>query len=393
MDNLILVSFLIILFVSISFGKEELHHPALFLSDLNYTVDEFDVTTKDGYILRLYHVKSQDFHKNRPVVYLQHGLMSSSSDFCATSKRSLVATLVKANFDVWMGNSRGSFFSNKHVNKSITRSKYWKFGWHEIGIYDIPAFIDFILNYTGQSSLHYVSHSQGSTAFFVLTSMQPEYSNKIKSMHALAPAIFMSHVRSPLIRLLAKLVNLLTSLWKLFGFDQKIAGDCFFTRMTQMICQANDINQRLCADILCSLGGCSADQKIDSAIPLILKLDPSPASVYQIFHYAQEINSGRFCMYDYGRRINLQKYNSVIPPDYNLTNVKVPVVLYAGQQDLLVDVRDVKKLGSKLSNLDDIVIVSKTEFGHMDFCWNSKASKLVYNLVLHNILKHEILSK
>lgn len=66
--------------------------------------------------------------------------------------------------------------------------------WHEMGIYDLPAMIDYILYQTGEKQLFYIGFSQGTTQFWVLTSLKPEYNRKIKLMSALAPVAYMGHV-------------------------------------------------------------------------------------------------------------------------------------------------------------------------------------------------------
>lgn len=38
---------------------------------------------------------------------------------------------------------------------------FWDFSWHEIGVFDIPSTIDYILDQTNQTKLSYVGHSQG----------------------------------------------------------------------------------------------------------------------------------------------------------------------------------------------------------------------------------------
>lgn len=72
---------------------------------------------------------------------------------------------------------------------------------HTQGVIDLPAMIDYVLNATNQSSLFYAGHSQGTTAFFVMCSERPEYNTKIKVMHALAPVVFMSNAKSPVLRI------------------------------------------------------------------------------------------------------------------------------------------------------------------------------------------------
>lgn len=137
-------------------------------------------------------------------------------------------------YDVWLGNARGNIYSANHTIYKAFGSrkhqrKFWNFSWHEIGIfdvvysckntdfnqfcfyqiglYDLPASIDYILSKTDQSELHYIGHSQGTSTFFVMLSERPEYNNKIKMMHALAPAAFLSHCKSPLIRAIVPYIS------------------------------------------------------------------------------------------------------------------------------------------------------------------------------------------
>ena len=72
------------------------------------------------------------------------------------------------------------------------------FRWHELGLYDVPASIDYVLRTTGKNKLNYVGHSMGTTSFFVMASMRPDYNQKINQMIALAPVAYMSHTRSPI---------------------------------------------------------------------------------------------------------------------------------------------------------------------------------------------------
>lgn len=80
-----------------------------------------------------------------------------------------------------------------------TDPEFWTFSWHEIGIHDLPAMIDYVLLQTGFKKIGYFGHSQGTTTFWVLASMHPEYNEKITMMHALAPVAFMRHVKAPLL--------------------------------------------------------------------------------------------------------------------------------------------------------------------------------------------------
>jgi lysosomal acid lipase/cholesteryl ester hydrolase len=74
-----------------------------------------------------------------------------------------------------------------------------------MGVNDLPAVIDYILETTGSEQIFYAGHSMGTTMFYVLTSELPEYNSKIRAMISLAPVAFMSHLKSPVIQLASKL--------------------------------------------------------------------------------------------------------------------------------------------------------------------------------------------
>lgn len=80
--------------------------------------------------------------------------------------------LADAGYDVWMGNARGTENSCKHTHlnpNGSNQKEYWSFSWHEIGYYDLPAFIDYILKLTKYAKLNYIGFSQGTTTFLVIT--------------------------------------------------------------------------------------------------------------------------------------------------------------------------------------------------------------------------------
>jgi pimeloyl-ACP methyl ester carboxylesterase len=97
------------------------------------------------------------------------------------------------------GNQRGNTNSRRHQYLSPNKKEFWDFSFHEIGQYDLPAMINYALAKTNQSALHYIGHSQGTTAFFAMASLRKEMNEKIKTMHALAPVAFMSNLVSPMV--------------------------------------------------------------------------------------------------------------------------------------------------------------------------------------------------
>ena len=67
--------------------------------------------------------------------------------------------LVRAGYDVWLGNNRGTRWSEKHSSLDPQFKEYWDFSWEEFGTFDIPAFINEIKKQTGFKKVSYIGHS------------------------------------------------------------------------------------------------------------------------------------------------------------------------------------------------------------------------------------------
>lgn len=113
--------------------------------------------TEDGYILALYRIpgllseqEGQDsaLKIEKPPVYFQHGIMDSANAWIMHHTDLAPAFVTaRAGYDVWLNNSRGNTFSRRHVSLDPDEDKheFWAFGWQEMGKYDSPAVIDYIL--------------------------------------------------------------------------------------------------------------------------------------------------------------------------------------------------------------------------------------------------------
>lgn len=67
---------------------------------------------------------------------------------------------------------------------------------HEVGTYDLPASVDYILMKTKAPQLHYIGYSMGTSVFFIMASERPEYHHKIRSQVSLAPVAYLFNTRS-----------------------------------------------------------------------------------------------------------------------------------------------------------------------------------------------------
>ncbi|WOG85705.1 hypothetical protein DCAR_0104896 [Daucus carota subsp. sativus] len=129
--------------------------PSICSGDLSFTkgyrCEDYEVITKDGYILRLWRFREGRTKESRregtkQPVFLQHGVFLD----------------------------------------------FWDFSYTEMGIYDLPASLNLVYAETGQKA-HFIGHSQGTTSMFAAFS-QWKVEERLKSAVMLAPVVYLSHM-------------------------------------------------------------------------------------------------------------------------------------------------------------------------------------------------------
>lgn len=87
--------------------------------------------------------------------------------------------------------------------------------WDEMGRYDIPASIDYVLNTTGHTKLAgFVGYSLGCALFYIAAVEQPRINEKVQVMIALGPTVSVAGLSNffrflaPLARPYQVLINL-----------------------------------------------------------------------------------------------------------------------------------------------------------------------------------------
>ncbi|PZC76037.1 lipase 3 [Helicoverpa armigera] len=343
-----------------------------------FPVEVHRALTQDGYELTMYRIPS----RGSPV-FLMHGLLGSSDDFIVAGRESALAYLLAdEGYDVWLGNARGNKHSLSHTRFKPSEAEFWDFSFHEIGVFDLPAMIDYVLDETNETALTYIGHSQGTTSFFVMASEKPEYNNKIHLMIALAPVAFMSNVKSPIVRLMAPGTFVLHGFSKSLGMHEFLPDNKFVRVMKLLLCEGGPIAEIVCNNALFLVAGFDYQQLNITNLPVILGHVPSGASIKQFTHYGQGVLSDEFRQFDYGFQGNLKRYGEGVPPTYELENVMAPVMLFYSEADWLAHTKDVARLHQRLGSVVDTYKVPFDEFSHLDFIMARDVKELVYNRVL-----------
>lgn len=351
-----------------------------------YPSETHTVVTKDGYILEMHRIPK----RGAQPVLLMHGILDTSATWVLMGPKSgLGYMLSDLGYDVWMGNARGNRYSKNHTSLNSDYQEFWDFTFHEMGKYDLPANIDYILNKTDYEQLHYIGHSQGTAVFWVLLSELPSYTQKILSMHALAPIAFISDMKSPLFRTLVVFLDFLTAATRMLRITEFMPNTKLFVDHTQVVCHDNAMTQDVCSNILFLVAGYNSEQLNKTMLPVMLSHTPSGASIKQLEHFGQLMKSGHFRKFDRGYLRNQLEYNRITPPDYDLSKVKVPVALYYSMNDMLVSTTGVDRLARELPNMIDKYLVPMEKFNHLDFLWAIDVKSLVYNRLVRNIRRVE----
>uniref|UniRef100_A0A1I8MFR3 Partial AB-hydrolase lipase domain-containing protein n=1 Tax=Musca domestica TaxID=7370 RepID=A0A1I8MFR3_MUSDO len=341
------------------------------IAKYGYPAEVHQVTTEDGYILTMHRIRGK---QGAQPFFLQHGLVDSSAGYVVMGPNvSLAYLLADNNYDVWLGNARGNRYSRNHTTLDPDGKKFWEFSWHEIGMYDLPAMIDYVLKTTGFKRIQYAGHSQGCTAFFVMCSMRPEYNKKIIMMQALAPAVYAKETEEhPYIRAISLYFNTLvgSSITEMFNAEFR-----FLCRMTEE-------TERLCIEAVFGIVGRNWNEFNRKKFPIILGHYPAGVAAKQVKHFIQVIKTGKFAPYSYSTNKNMLLYKEREPPRYNLTAVTVPTYVYYSKNDLLCHPADVEDMYKDLGRPIGKYLVPQKEFNHMDFLWAINVRRLVYSRML-----------
>lgn len=332
------------------------------------------VTTSDGYILRLFRIpgaKHEKFFekkstKKQPVL-LVHGIFDSSDGWvCNDEDKCIPFILANLGYDVWLGNSRGNKHSRNHTSLSPEQKEFWDFSFHEMGLHDLPAFFEHILQHNKFSKkLIYIGHSQGTVQMFCALAQNQAYvKSKVKLFIAFGPVARTYCLESKLLHLMEMLK--IDFLCEKLGFHEVLSHDENLNKLNSWIMPKIPFLSSLVMEIIADKGAHTINNA--KRMSVYMSHQPSGSSLKAISHLVQLKRNGRFCAYDhYDKAVNLQKYGSEEPFDYDLRKVKeFPIVILYGKQDRLASEMDVEWL---LDELGQNVIFRKMyeEMGHTTF--------------------------
>ncbi|XP_053244639.1 putative lysosomal acid lipase/cholesteryl ester hydrolase [Podarcis raffonei] len=349
------------------------------ISFRGYPSETYEVVTDDGCILsinRIPHGKRNNRESGpRPAVFLQHGLLGSSSNWVFNMDyNSLGFILADAGYDVWLGNTRGNTWSNKHINYTEKHQEFWLFSFDEMAKYDLPASINFVLNKTGQEKIFYVGHSEGTTMAFIAFSTMPHLAKKIKMFFALAPVVTVKYLTNTALTKLAMVPE--PKLKKMFGTKQFLAQDRTMKWCATSLCNRFPMDY-LCGTAFFLLHGFNVLNFNASRIDVYLSHFPAGTSIQNMLHWVQIVKAGKFKGFDWGsKEANMAHHNQSTPPFHNVQRMTLPTAVWSGGNDWIADSKDMALLLPQIPNL--VYHKDVPEWQHLDFIIGYDAPQRMY---------------
>ncbi|KAL6851522.1 hypothetical protein ACP4OV_020455 [Aristida adscensionis] len=352
-----------------------------------YKCQEHTVTTEDGYILSLQRIpsgrgsaggSSPAGGASKIPVLLQHGLMMDGVTWLMNSPdESLGYILADNGYDVWIANTRGTVYSQRHITLSSTDPAYWDWSWDELASKDLSAVVKYVYDQAGHQKMHYVGHSLGTLIALAALSERQQQVGMLRSAGLLSPIAYLDEVSSPLARAAADIFLGETLYWLgLNEFDP--TGEAVHSLVTD-ICTQPGIN---CYNLITPLTGdnCCLD---NSSVQVFLAHEPQASATKNMVHLAQMIRGGTIAKYDYGNAAdNTKHYGQATPPAYDVSAIPgdFPLFLSYGGRDSLSDVQDVRHLVQALKphDGDKLTVQYLDDYAHADFVMAGNARERVY---------------
>lgn len=350
-----------------------------------HKTEEHKVITSDGYVLKTFRITGNTL---KPVL-LNHGLFDTAEGFILRGNRSLAIMLAKEGYDVWVMNARGNKYSRDHLqlHPDFNRT-FWEFSVHEIGFYDLSANIDYILRITGQGKLSLIGFSQGTASTFVLGATRPEYNNKIKIFIALAPVCYLQNTEG-FIKYLIEITPIVGNILDILSIDEVMAYNSTSKLFLEILCKQVMKNYDRCLNVAFSqLVGENPEEIEKEFLSVIAAHFPAGTSRKNLVHFGQIGYNKAFARYDYGLFKNIKAYKSILPPEYNLENVSMPVVLITAKNDNISTLKDLELLKNKLNNVKSEYLIGSDKFNHLDHIWGRSNYKLSYPFIISELTKN-----
>eukprot|EP00347_Sterkiella_histriomuscorum_P006181 403353751 len=363
-----------------------------------FQYQDFEVETEDGYIINMNRINNKEAFK---VVYFQHGVMDNSFTWVVHGPSDSVAYQAhEEGYDVFLGNFRGIY--PRKLAPWKDPSTYWDYNIDHFSKYDIPAFIEKIVevktqelrksHYRGSQlseieiiediksklEITYIGHSLGGMTLPMYVIWQ-----KIRNRpHYLKKAILLSpagiHYRIPLpVKVFGWIFSNIVGKFTDHLALPNIVIDCCnkIHKDIKSLPATSDLMTYLTSKVMG--GKAIGDTPIGKSAKLMtsMLLFGFPLELVDHFYYSLH-QAQKFQAFDYGNKEkNLKVYGSATPLNYldHYHLIDIDIHYFISMNDFLIRADDIiehyntlKKHSPKLAHLKVF-----EGYSHIDFTYQS----------------------
>ena len=190
-----------------------------------------------------------------------------------------------------------------------TMTNFWQFSFTEMGDYDIPATVDYILKATGRKKLALFGYSQGTTVcFYSLATHKEFFREKINIFVSIAPVITMKYAKSDMLRMLSGNGPLLWTLKynNYLEIFPKTDENAPKTGLMEDICNSYP---DFCVSSMNAFADTNPEFVNQDRVNFYMAHFYYGTSLKNIIHMGQILQNGKFQLYDYeDEDDNMQAY-------------------------------------------------------------------------------------
>ncbi|XP_017777762.1 PREDICTED: lipase 1-like [Nicrophorus vespilloides] len=330
----------------------------------NYQVQTHNVTTEDGFILKVFRIANatSSFDEPRQPILLVHGTLSNSELWIQRGDDSIGFLLADMGYDVWLSNSRGTYYSSTRVKGLY--SDYWDHTFDDLAK-DNPAVLEYIDKETRQAgNILYLGHSAGNTQMMAYASDRPDHAKKyLKAILNFAPVVYLDKEE-----FLIKAVKVLVKLP-----IRKISVRQYILKN---LCSMTYVNIKLCRAVIAKTFGPENGIHDPEIFPTFMGMFPDQEGINIFKQYMQLADSAEFKKYDYGPRKNLIMYDSIKPPMYDMSKINIPMYMFVGEDDGIGTMESAKKVQKVMKVYTEIFKVDK--YSHLTFFLGNNIQEVLY---------------
>lgn len=319
--------------------------------------------TKDGWMLGVRHIRPAQPDPTKLPIVLCHGLGLNATFWTITNSH-LPEQLAARGYEVFLYDNRGSGESARvgrvgKLNAALRQTLFLEWGdgtWNvdEMALYDVPAILDYVKKETGHERVNWVGHSLGGMLLFAFLEISPE-ADRIANFVGMGSTIVLADYPQKSMlqanRGLRKLTSVVSTgrLGRPLMFFQPPGLD----KIDQFYYTSSVVDKQ-------TVRGFYGYTLEDPGRSALKQLDP-------YLEFGHFLSADR--KIDYAARLN---------------EVTTPILLVAGDADIMSDVASTKLTLNALGSVDKSLMCFGRadghieDYGHCDLVWSRNASKELF---------------